>query len=138
MRKYANLFKSACLDQSPAFAETATLLTANGFKPVNGTLASSGNRQAAFSDGTAYASLIVNSRTNNVCTVALKTNDDDPLLAEFRRVVSSSQFASGNFSQGGLFGASYILRKGSKFEHIISLGRQSGPSPTILALINAR
>jgi len=140
MRQYANLFKSACLDQSPGFANTDDLLTKSGFRRVSGSDASTGNRGSAYTDGTAYASLVVSSRSNNVCSVAVKTNDDDPLVADLKRVVAASQFASGRFSAGGLFGASFVVQRGSKPGHIIAVGRQqrSAQSPTSFSLIDFR
>jgi len=140
MRKYVNLFKTACLDQSPKFAGTDAVLTANGFKRVAGTPATSGKGTAAYTDGVAYASYRINAGVNDGCNVALKTRDDDPLLADLKAAVANSQFSAAQFSRGGLFGASFTIKRGNSVKTLIALGRneRSAQSPTQLSLINLR
>ena len=84
-----------------------------------------------FTDGVVVAEITMGRSVNDICSVRLKTRDDDPLMAELQRVVNETGLASGPPRDTGLFGAGYTLDK----KTFVTLGRQrrSSQSPTRLS-----
>lgn len=139
IRQYAELFKRACLDGPAGYTNAEAQFAAAGMKKLQGAVSKTAALEGAYSDGVAFAALSVGHDGRGECKVSFKTPDDDPVVKELRRVVSSSRYSSAKYSRSGLFGAGYAVDLGKTAVKIITVFRQqrSIHSPTSFMVIDA-
>ncbi len=140
INRYAGVFGTACLDQSPAYEQTTALLEQRGFTLLQGPVGGNERRGAAYSDGTAYAYLFVRKDGFVICEVAFKTPDDDPLLRALATQVRQSQFSKAEQMGAGLVGSGFMIKDGRSVAKMITVSRQkrSSQSPSSFTLLDIK
>lgn len=94
-----------------------------------------GNTAKVFTDGIAVGEVNVSRSVNDICSVRIKTRDDEPLLAELERVVRGAGYDVGRPADTGLFGRGYVLSRSPQTMAVIGRTRRSDQSPTSMSLV---
>lgn len=94
-----------------------------------------GGMAETYFDGVAVAEISKGPKTNDICSVRIKTRDDDRILAELEKVVNRMGLASGTPSRGGLLGAGYVIGRDKRTHITVGRQKRSNQSPTYISAI---